>query len=255
MAAFNSSIPTATTHVDVVKAVASKICVKSSKISNDSVRIPSSQDVHFCSGTVPSYWGRRISFRATSTRYSTLPVLTVVSEAMTASVPYEMCGVPATDLSPDCYVVVGLATCFRKGSGGPKDIKQIQVLEPLPESTFFSVTIGADTSYKTLYATTLGDLLPPGSATPAPVIPSIFADAEAELCEDFQERAMSAARTWKRKLQEEPIPLPLGQTFDKLNFSLERKRILNYVPVVNDSDNVKQHVNTHKNLLDEEGSE
>ena len=61
------------------------------------------------------------------------------------------------------------------------------------------------------------------------------------------DRAFSATRTYKSP-PEAQVLIPLGKTFDDLNYSLERKRVLNSRNIVTSEDNVKQHSHTHKVL-------
>ena len=69
----------------------------------------------------------------------------------------------------------------------------------------------------------------------------------AQFGNDFVERAIAAARTYHKK-PEATQHIPVGSRYDKLNYSLERKRILNSNRVVKTEDNVKQHEYTHKVL-------
>jgi len=93
-----------------------------------------------------------------------------------------------------------------------------------------------------VYATSIGEIF----RDRIPQIPQEF-PADAQFCEDFNERAIAAVRTYKRR-PEATQHLPPGTTKDDLNFSLERKRVLNAVNVVRTEDNVKQHSHTHKVL-------
>ena len=63
----------------------------------------------------------------------------------------------------------------------------------------------------------------------------------------ISDRAFSATRTYK-SLPEAQVHIPLGKTFDDLNYSLERKRVFNSRNIVTSEDNAKQHSHTHKVL-------
>jgi hypothetical protein len=145
----------------------------------------------------------------------------------------------APDLSATDYCLLGLATCFLKEEG---EFKEIQVVEPIPSAALEAILKGIPTSYQSACAKSLGDIF----AGDRPQIPAEF-PASAQLCENFAERVMAAARTYKTR-PEAQTHIPLGTIKDDFNFSLERKRVLNAVNVVGTEDNVKQHSHTHKVL-------
>lgn len=143
-----------------------------------------------------------------------------------------------TDLSPDCYLALGLATCFIKRDG---KLTPVEVLEPIPSAALEAIIKGIPTSYSKILGASLGQM----SAEPLQVPPD-FAP-EAQLCDDFPERVLAAARTYAAK----PVAadhIPLGIVFTNLNFSVERKRVLNSERLVTTDDNVKQHAYTHQVL-------
>jgi hypothetical protein len=145
----------------------------------------------------------------------------------------------ASDLSADDYVVVGLATCFIKEDG---EIHQVKVAEPIPSAALEAILKGIPTSYELACATTLGSVLVEGE-------PQMLANfpAEAQFCDEFANRAIAAARTYKaRPVATEHIPQ--GTTRQDFNFSLERKRVLNSERIIKSEDNVKQHAYTHQVL-------
>ncbi|MDY7014156.1 MAG: hypothetical protein SVX43_11270, partial [Cyanobacteriota bacterium] len=98
------------------------------------------------------------------------------------------------------------------------------------------------TSYQWVCAKPLGDFYPEQTVQ----IPAEF-PPEAQLCDDFTERAIAATRTYKSR-PEARGHIPLGTTKTDLNYSLERKRVLNTKSVVRAEDNIKQHSHTHKVL-------
>jgi hypothetical protein len=144
-----------------------------------------------------------------------------------------------SDLSADDYVVVGLATCFIKTEG---EIYQVKVAEPIPSAALEAILKGIPTSYELACATTLGTL----TSGDQPQMPADF-PAETQFCDEFVNRAIAAARTYKaRPVAQEHIPQ--GTTRQNFNFSLERKRILNSERMIKTEDNVKQHAYTHQVL-------
>jgi hypothetical protein len=145
----------------------------------------------------------------------------------------------APDLTADDYVVVGLATCFIKEEG---EVMSVEVIEPIPSAALEAILKGIPTSYKLAYATTLGALL----TNDEPQIPADF-PSTAQFGEDFLLRAFSSARTYKRRESAKSF-IPPDSTHTDLNYSTERKRVLNLARVVTKEDNVKQHSHTHKVL-------
>ncbi|NJL35591.1 MAG: hypothetical protein HC840_31695 [Leptolyngbyaceae cyanobacterium RM2_2_4] len=145
----------------------------------------------------------------------------------------------SSDLASDDYVVVGLATCFIKDEG---EIHSVKVAEPIPSAALEAILKGIPTSYELAYATSLGAVLCEGT----PQMPATF-PVEAQFCDEFANRAIAAARTYKaRPVATEHIPK--GTTRQDFNFSLERKRILNSERIIKAEDNVKQHAYTHQVL-------
>lgn len=145
----------------------------------------------------------------------------------------------APDVSTDDYVVLGLATCFLKADG---EVHQVSVVEPIPSAALEALIKGIPTSYQFAGATTLGTVLP----SDVPQLPADF-PADAQFCDEFAERAIAAARTYKSR----PVAqshIPQGTIRKDFNYSVERKRVLNSQRIVRNEDNVKQHEYTHKTL-------
>lgn len=145
----------------------------------------------------------------------------------------------APDLSAESYLVMGLATCFLKQEG---KLHPVKLIEPIPSAALEAILKGIPTSYEMAIATTLGTVLQ--GETPQP--PAEF-PAETQFCDDFAERAIATARSYKNR----PVAqehLPLGELRQDLNFSTERKRTLNSDRIVSAEDNVKQHAYTHQVL-------
>jgi hypothetical protein len=145
----------------------------------------------------------------------------------------------APDLVADDYIVIGLATCFIKEDG---EVHQVEVVEPIPSAALEALLKGIPTSYKLACAITLGALLDGD----IPLLPDGFPES-AQLGEEFVSRVFAAARTYKRRETAKSL-ISLGTTYTNLNYSIERKRVLNAARVVTKEDNIKQHSHTHKVL-------
>ncbi len=152
---------------------------------------------------------------------------------MTTAAPYP----EATDITKQDYIVIGLATCYFKEDG---EVHQIDVIEPIPSASLEAILKGIPTSYKLASATTLGTILDHDTL----ILPSGFPE-NAQFGDQFVERAFAAVRTYKRRESAKSL-IPLGTTTTSLNYSTERKRVLNAARVVTKEDNIKQHPHTHK---------
>ena len=147
----------------------------------------------------------------------------------------------ASDLLPEDYCVLGLATCFVREDG---DVQQLNILEPIPSSALEALVKGIPTSYQLACSTTLADIF---QSDEIKIPPELKGDGSVNLCDRFAERVAAATRTYKSRPQAKDI-IPLGTTKQDFNYSLERKRVLNNSRVVSTDDNVKQHSHTHKVL-------
>jgi hypothetical protein len=145
----------------------------------------------------------------------------------------------ASDISPNDYIVIGLATCFFKEDG---EVHQIEVIEPIPSASLEAILKGIPTSYKLACAITLGAIVDGDNL----VLPEGFPET-AQFAEDFVFRAFAAVRTYKRR-ESAQLLIPLGSSTTDLKYSIERKRILNAARVITKEDNIKQHSHTHKVL-------
>jgi hypothetical protein len=145
----------------------------------------------------------------------------------------------ASDINADDYCVFGLATCFLKEDG---EFHQVEVIEPIPSAALEAVLKGIPTSYKFAVAKAIGELIGGNDLK----IPADF-PSNAQFCDHFPERATAAVRTYKRR-PEATMHIPLGNRYEQLNYSLDRKRVLNATNVVRTEDNVKQHPHTHQVL-------
>lgn len=146
-----------------------------------------------------------------------------------------------TDLSPEDYCVLGLATCFVRDEG---EIEQLTVLEPIPSAALEALIKGIPTSYQLACAKTLGEIFADNQIK----IPSdLSSESKIDLCDRFDERVAAAARTYKSR-PEAKEHISLGTIKRDFNYSLARKRILNNISTVSTEDNVKQHSHTHKVL-------
>lgn len=144
----------------------------------------------------------------------------------------------ATDLAADDYIVVGVATCFVRDEDGTREIR---VLEPIPSSALEALLKGTPTSYQMAAAMTIGT-----AVSDAPTFPASF-PADCQFGNDFAERCVATARTYKRRPEAQAHISP-GETFTGFNYSTDRKRVLNADRVVTKDDNVKQHAYTHQTL-------
>lgn len=154
---------------------------------------------------------------------------------------------PAADLSPDDYILLGLATCFIKVDG---EVSEVQVIEPIPSAALEAIIKGIPTSYELATATQLGAVLPSQYSDQPPDQPPQLPDnfpASTQFCDDFAFRVAAAARTYKSR-PEAQRHIPIGSTKSDFNFSTERKRVLNSDRIVKAEDNVKQHAYTHQVL-------
>lgn len=146
-----------------------------------------------------------------------------------------------TTLCDSNYVIVGLARCFTKEDG---NVAPVTVVEPIPSAYFEALIKGVPTSYETLFSLQLGQVVEDNRPT-ANHLPEAMKGAQ--FCENFVERVAAAARTYQAKPHVE-AQLPLGEAFSNINFSTEKKRILNASYKVTAEDNVKQHKYTHMTL-------
>lgn len=143
------------------------------------------------------------------------------------------------DLAPEDYLVLGLATCFIKEDG---EVHEVQVIEPIPSASLETLIKRIPTSYQCAIATTVGAALVEGQ----PQKPAAF-PATAQFCDDFEFRALAAARTYKARPVAQSL-IPAGTLRQDFNYSIDRKRVLNSQRIVRVEDNVKQHEYTHKVL-------
>lgn len=145
----------------------------------------------------------------------------------------------APDLAADDYIVLGLATCFIKDEG---EVHEVAVVEPIPSAALEAIVKGIPTSYRTAIATTIEAVL----SNDTPQRPAEF-PATAQFCDEFVDRAIAAARTYKVR----PVAqghIPVGSSRSDFNYSIERKRVLNSQRMIKTEDNVKQHEYTHQVL-------
>ncbi|MBF2058413.1 MAG: hypothetical protein IGQ45_14665 [Cyanobacterium sp. T60_A2020_053] len=139
----------------------------------------------------------------------------------------------------DDYCVFGIATCYWRDGN---EIKEIEVIEPIPSAYLETMMRGVETSYRFACAKTVGEILVNDNLQKPSEFPS-----QSQFCDNFQEIMLAATRTYKHKPSARHH-IPLGQQKADFNYSVARKRIINNVKVVSDDDNVKQHSHTHKIL-------
>ncbi|MBO9998299.1 MAG: hypothetical protein J7641_04700 [Cyanobacteria bacterium SID2] len=145
----------------------------------------------------------------------------------------------APDVTPEDYVVLGLAVCFIREDD---EIVPLQVVEPIPSSALEALLKGIPTSYKSAYALTVGDLFEDDTLQ----IPEVF-PSECQFGHDFVERLIASVRTYQKR-PEACKHIAIGATFEGFNHNLDRKRLLNIERVITTEDNVKQHRYTHEVL-------
>ncbi|TFJ84094.1 hypothetical protein NSK_004567 [Nannochloropsis salina CCMP1776] len=144
-------------------------------------------------------------------------------------------------LNPEDYVAIGLAMCYKINDGGKLD--EVLVMEPLTAGTLECLALGVPTSYKRVMGLTCGelfngeDLRNPSDVNIEALRPLAKGETVSE-CEDMLIRSMAAARTFKRRVEAQIIPL--GEVADDFNFNTEKKRVLNQVFEPSFADNVKQ---------------
>lgn len=144
----------------------------------------------------------------------------------------------APDLAAADYVVVGVATCFRRQED---ELVTLKVLEPIPSAYLEALLQGIPTAYELVMATTVGDLLETDQLLSQTGI------ADVHICENFGDRVIAAARTYQGHPTAQTL-IPAGTQRTDLNYSTEKKRVLNFKNIVKAEDNVRQHAYTHKKL-------
>ena len=145
------------------------------------------------------------------------------------------------------YLVLGIATCFKRNEAGR--LEELLVAEPVPAAELDCLYSAARTSsYQLLYATTYAELVRDG----APVLPVDVVPANTVPGQAFVERARAAVRSYRTKPNFKH--LAVGDTVSpdsgpfSLKYSPEPKRILDVDYQPSDADNVKQHAHTHARL-------
>ncbi|MBD2577860.1 hypothetical protein [Oscillatoria sp. FACHB-1406] len=143
----------------------------------------------------------------------------------------------APDLQAEDYCVFGLATCFVREEG---EVREVYAIEPIPSAALEALLKGIPTSYQFACGKSLCDFYGEEELH----IPAEFPN-DAQLCQDFTDRAIAATRTYKNH-PEAQNHIPLGTQKDDFNYSIERKRLLNAENIVRTEDNIKQHPFTHQ---------
>ena len=142
-------------------------------------------------------------------------------------------------ISPDDYCLFGLATCFVREEG---ETKAVEIIEPIPSAALEALLKGIPTSYKLAIAKNVGDVINDDQLQKPAEFPP-----KSQFSEDFVARTFAATRTYKNNPSAQEY-IAIGSCKTDLNYSLERKRVLNNVNIVSDDDNVKQHPHTHKTI-------
>lgn len=142
------------------------------------------------------------------------------------------------------YVVLGVATCYRRDEDGR--LQDVQVAEPVPAAELDCLFQGVrSTSYRLLYATTYAEIVRDDQPTlPVDIVPDGVIPAK-----NFVRRVQAAARTFRAKPEFKHVPLHQTCTTESgsftLNYNPEPKRVLDVVYEPSADDNVKQHAHTH----------
>ncbi|MGF1570425.1 MAG: hypothetical protein ACFCVD_20520 [Nodosilinea sp.] len=147
--------------------------------------------------------------------------------------------IAVTSLPPSSYVVLGVATCYLRQEG---ETVAVKVIEPVSSAYLEALLKGVPTAYRAIWASTLDQALRHDWGG---LSPDIVADAQP--CTDFNERTIATARTYQSRPEATGL-IPAGTVRDDINYSTEKKRILNSNPTVSSTDNVKQHKYTHEVL-------
>jgi hypothetical protein len=145
----------------------------------------------------------------------------------------------ALDLNTDSYLVVGVATCYVRADG---ETREVTILEPIPSAYLEAVLGQVPTSYQQLQGVTLGQVVADGHPKSLSGVPP-----ETQMGENFVDRAIAAARTYQARPATAAL-IPVGSIYSEVNYSTQKKRVLNSSHVVTAGDNVKQHEHTHKVL-------
>ncbi|WP_071518717.1 hypothetical protein [Geitlerinema sp. PCC 9228] len=114
----------------------------------------------------------------------------------------------APDVSPDDYLVLGVASYFAQQGDQTLEVK---TLEPIPSGYVEALVAGAETAYQYIWAATLKEVL----LGEMPQMPAHL-DGEVQFGYDFTARAIAAVRTYKSR-PEAKLHLPPGQSWSKLN--------------------------------------
>jgi len=140
-------------------------------------------------------------------------------------------------IAGDAYIVLGVSHCFEQGAN--KKLQDVWTLEPMTASTVEVINNGAQTSFESFMGTTASKIL----AKDLSDLPeSLFCGHTVRWADKLEFRTGCAARTWMRDHARTVVRklAPDGEVKTGFNTSTEHKRILNFIHVVNDSDNVKQ---------------
>lgn len=141
-------------------------------------------------------------------------------------------------VSAEDYLAIGVAFCYQMEEG---ELNSIQVLEPIPSAYLETLLQGIPTSYQCVKGATVGEVLAErNAATMAGIEGAVF-------CKNFGDRVAAAARTYQSRSEARDL-VAVGETRTDINYSTEKKRVLNSENKVTAEDNVRQHEHTHKIL-------
>lgn len=143
-----------------------------------------------------------------------------------------------SELTAEDYLVVGVSACYQLEDS---DLQPVKVLEPIPSAYLESLFQGVPTSYERILGTTVGTAL--SQEIPADILGS----EDVRICRNFGDRVTAAARTYKARPEATAL-VAVGTTRTDINFSTEKKRVLNQQNIVTKEDNIRQHKYTHQTL-------
>jgi hypothetical protein len=133
------------------------------------------------------------------------------------------------------FVVLGLAHCLAPDQEG--SLIPVLLIEPVPSAAFLALLKGVPSAFSLVLAIDPSRMLN-GELYRPEAFP-----LEARFPDDFHERLLAAARTFKHNPTAKRC-LPIGAllSFDRKNSD---RRIINPVHNVSEQDNIKQHPLSH----------
>lgn len=144
------------------------------------------------------------------------------------------------EIEPTDYIAIGLATWFRRTEGEDmrNKLEEVRMIEPISSGSLEVIAgTGTPTSYSRVAAMTMGELSDCVEELPSGLVEGY--EDSVLFAEDFGERALASARTYRRKPDAKEL-LKIGNVSKDLNYSTEKRRMLDESWEPNFEDNVKQ---------------